>query len=160
MRIIDLSFLDKLTSEAKSSKRLRKHVNLHANHLEPCQRIINAIEPQSYIRPHRHFSDPKVEFLTVLRGRFAVLFFDCVGEIDDIQMMSMHLCHDISSIEIYPEDWHTVISLTSGSVLFETKSGPYEKQNSKDLAAWAPEEGSVHSKQFLNFLISSLEEVS
>lgn len=48
--------------------------------------------------------------------------------------------------------WHTVIALESGCVLFETKAGPFDPNHPKDLAPWAPDEGSAGALAYLNLL--------
>jgi len=58
--------------------------------------------------------------------------------------------------EIPPNTWHTVIALESGSVLLEVKAGPFDPSLPKDLAFWAPEEGSVVSLSYLDQLKESL----
>ena len=57
-----------------------------------------------------------------------------------------------------PSDvWHTVIALESGCVLFETKAGPFDPNQPKDLASWAPDEGSAEALAYLNLLVGLVE---
>ena len=144
--------------KAKTSPRLRKHLNLHSDFAEPSQRILNAVEPNSYIRPHRHLSDPKVEHLIVLRGAFALCLFKEDGEISQVIKLSPACQQNFTlAAEIDPYSWHTLISLTSGSVLFETKSGPFNPSQAKDVATWAPEEGTDASLRYINRLSSKID---
>jgi cupin fold WbuC family metalloprotein len=39
------------------------------------------MEPDSYVRPHRHAAGHKDETLIVLRGRFGLLLFDAAGQV-------------------------------------------------------------------------------
>ena len=56
-------FLSSLIGEAAQSPRARQHRNIHRSYVDPCQRFLNAIGMESYIRPHRHLLDPKAETL-------------------------------------------------------------------------------------------------
>jgi cupin fold WbuC family metalloprotein len=76
MKIFDAQYLDDLTNQAKDSPRLRQHRNVHQSYQEASQRLFNAIEPGSYIRPHRHASDPREELLVAVRGVMALVTFD------------------------------------------------------------------------------------
>jgi cupin fold WbuC family metalloprotein len=53
--------------------------------------------------------------------------------------------------------WHAVVSLESGSVLFETKPGPYFPPSDKDFAPWAPAEGSEEAPAYLTGLRRAIE---
>ena len=57
-----------------------------------------------------------------------------------------------------PSDvWHTVIALESGCVLLETKAGPFDPDQPKDLAPWAPDENSPQAKAYLQKLLSYID---
>jgi cupin fold WbuC family metalloprotein len=52
--------------------------------------------------------------------------------------------------------WHTVICLEEGSVFYETKPGPFNPINKKDMAPWAPEEGTPEADSYLQKLVSKI----
>ena len=79
LSVIDTSLLDDVAAEARSSRRRRHNRNLHASDNEPCNRLLNAVEPDSYVPPHRHLDPAKDETFAVLRGRFGVIVFDNAG---------------------------------------------------------------------------------
>jgi cupin fold WbuC family metalloprotein len=81
MKIFDAQYLDGLTVQAKVSPRLRQHRNVNQSYQEASQRFFNAIEPGSYIRPHRHASDPREELLIAVRGLMALVTFDDQGAV-------------------------------------------------------------------------------
>jgi cupin fold WbuC family metalloprotein len=58
IKIFSNSFLEDLRRQSSLSLRKRKNHNLHFDYEDPCQRLFNAIEMSSYIRPHRHSLDP------------------------------------------------------------------------------------------------------
>lgn len=156
MHFIDDNFLDEISGQAKSSNRLRQHYNLHLSYDEPCQRILNAIEPKSYIRPHRHTLDPKTELLCALRGKFLTVLFNDEGEVSDTFSLLANGVGCGIAIELDPGTWHTVISLQSGSVLLEVKTGPFDPLQAKEYPIWAPAEDSNLSKKYFDNLVKSL----
>ena len=150
MKIIDTPLLDQLTLQARSNPRLRQHFNLHRSYDEPSQRLLNALEPETYIRPHRHLRDPKPENFIGLSGRMVLLTFSEEGTIE--QVLPFGPGEGILGIDLPPGIWHTVICLESGSVLLEAKPGPFLPIYDKDLAPWAPEEGSAEAVGYLEDL--------
>ena len=149
--------LDELVERAKESPRRRQHLNLHASPDEPCQRLLNAVEPGSYIRPHRHSNYQTNECLLALRGAFALVIFDDGGRIQSIHRFG-RVEGNLVVVELRPFCWHTVIALESGSVLFEAKSGPFDAHRGKDLAPWAPAEGAPEAADYLASLHAAVEQ--
>lgn len=145
IRRIDLAFLDDLVAQAQVSPRLRQHANLHTSYVEPCQRLFNAIGVDSYIRPHRHMSDPKTETLLAVRGRLILVLFSEQGQVSQALPFGLGLGaeHCDVGVELSPGVWHTVVADLPGSILFEVKAGPFDPQLSKELAPWAPAEGTA-----------------
>lgn len=64
--------LNSLTSQSQAAERLRKRQNFHDSYGDPFQRMLVAIEPGSYVRPHRHLATPKHEAFLVLQERLEV----------------------------------------------------------------------------------------
>lgn len=155
MKIFDSNFFVDLTVRAKVSSRLRQHCNIHQSYQEGCQRLFNAIEPGSYIRPHRHATDPREELLIAVRGRMALVTFDDEGALTRvIQFGTEKNVSDIAvGAEVSASTWHTVIALEPACVLLEIKAGPFDPNQPKDLALWAPEEGSAEAEVYLQHLI-------
>ena len=52
--IINKAQLFKVIAEAQDSNRKRKNFNFHKTFDDPINRMLNAIEPGSYIQPHKH----------------------------------------------------------------------------------------------------------
>jgi cupin fold WbuC family metalloprotein len=128
------------------------HQNLHASWRDANQRLMNAVEPESYIRPHRHSLDPKIESLIALRGRFGVLIFGGQGQITESVILGSGAAGDCSLVQIRPDQWHTVVSLEPGSILFEAKAGPFDPVTAKEFAPWAPAEGDASAVEYLDRL--------
>jgi cupin fold WbuC family metalloprotein len=158
IRIFGAEYLDNLSVQAKNNPRLRRHCNIHQTYQEPCQRLFNALEPGSYIQPHRHVTDPGDELLIAVRGEMALVTFDDQGAVTGVlRLGSEKFGRDLAAgAELPAQTWHTVIALEPGCVLLEVKAGPFDPKHSKELAAWAPEEGSPIAGQFLRQLISRI----
>lgn len=128
-----------LTQQAQAAPRRRANFNLHPRLDDPVQRFLNAMEPGTYVRPHRHTTpEPKWELFVALSGAIAVLLFDDEGVVTE--RLTIAAGGPLRAIEVPPGTWHTVVVLASGTVLFEFKQGPYAAMTDKDYAAWAPGE--------------------
>ncbi|MCE1181288.1 MAG: WbuC family cupin fold metalloprotein [Rhodocyclales bacterium] len=140
MKIIDTHTLNTLSTKAKSSLRLRANLNWHPELADPVQRLLNAIEPGSYVRPHRHLSpESKWELFVVLAGALLVLILDDAGKV--LARIELAAAGDNKAVEIPAGAWHTVVATQPGTVLFEFKQGPFTPLSDGDFASWAPAEG-------------------
>lgn len=153
-RRFDRAYLQELSARAALAPRLRQHANLHCSYDEPCQRLFNAIEMDSYIRPHRHKNDPKTETLLAVRGALTLMLFDdSGGVIQAVRFGVDGVSGDgVFAVELQPGAWHTVLAEESGSVLFEVKAGPFDPQLAKEFAPWAPDEGDPAVPDYMSHL--------
>ena len=162
MKVFTQKYLSELSDLAVGSQRNRQHKNIHKSYEDPCQRFFNAIEPESYICPHRHPNAGGQELLIGIKGKMALIFFDDFGDIIEvIKFGPLQSDEDIAvGAEVEPGKWHTVISLEAGSVLLEVKAGPFKPASAKEMASWAPSEGSDEAKNHLKELISKANQIS
>lgn len=158
MKIFDESYFDNLSRQAKANSRLRRHSNIHESYEDPCQRMVNALEPNSYIAPHRHFSVPKNELLVALRGQMALVMFDESGVVKEVLKLGYGVAGSeaIAAVELAADTWHTVVALEPGCILLEVKAGPFDPSQPKDTASWAPEEGTPQARAYLQKLITAI----
>lgn len=154
--IITRDLLDLVCGEAKDSPRRRKNLNFHAADEAPCHRLLNAMEQDSYIPPHRHLDPEKDETMIVLRGKLGVIFFDGEGTVRETALLKPG--GDAMGVNIPHGDYHTVVCLESGTVFFEAKAGPYRSLTAEERAPWAPVEGSEGSVAYLSRLRRLWEE--
>jgi cupin fold WbuC family metalloprotein len=136
-------FVD-LHGQAKASPRQRQHLNIHASHEAPFQRLFIAFGLDSYVRPHRHHLVPKDETLIAAQGLLGVIVFDDAGQV--VQQLKLgterHAAPGVGPVVDMPAGtWHTVLALTPDAVLLEGKAGPFDPQGPREFADWAPEEG-------------------
>jgi cupin fold WbuC family metalloprotein len=147
MKQINNEILRSLITKAKESPRKRAHFNLHPELNDPVQRLCIAMEPDTYIRPHRH-SDPETwEIIMILRGSLALLFFDDKGKVLERTILSAG--GQVTAVEFPQNTWHAPLSLETGTVVFEVKQGPYKPIEETHLASWAPSEGNAETSKFL-----------
>lgn len=149
--VFSAEYLDSLTAEASASPRRRQHRNVHVDYGEPVQRLFNAITRASYIRPHRHGAVPRVETMLGVRGRLALVLFDETGGVTEIVPFGTTSsgARLAVGVEIPPATWHTVVALDDDAILFEVKAGPFDPQAPKELAPWAPAEGTADAVGYL-----------
>jgi cupin fold WbuC family metalloprotein len=141
---------DQLTAEARALPRRRKNLNFHPSPAFPAQRFLNAMEPDSYGRPHRHLEPNKDETFVVLRGRFGLLLFDAQGGVTTKAVLGPG-CEALGA-NIPVGTFHCFVSLEPGSVFLEAKAGPYNAATDKDWGAWAPAEGDPRAREYLETL--------
>ena len=159
MKIFDQNYFTALSNDARTSLRLRQHDNIHYSYHDPVQRLFNAIEPESYIRPHRHLSDSRSELLVAIRGQMALVIFEDDGRVNDIHLIGIGCDNTflVSAVELTPLTWHTVIALMPDCVLLEIKAGPFDPKQPKDFAPWAPEEDDEEAvRNYRAFLLQQI----
>ena len=146
MKHIDKRLLDELTAKAAASPRRRAHHNLHPVLEDPVQRLCVAIEPGTYIRPHRHADPPTWEVFIILRGAAVFLVFDDGGKV--LERAVLDVRGPLHAIEIPAAAWHTIIALEAGTIFLEVKQGPYAAPQDGNWATWAPVEGDPDANRF------------
>jgi cupin fold WbuC family metalloprotein len=154
MIIIDQRFVSTVTDEAKRSARKRKNHNFHRDYSDPVNRLLNALEPGTYVRPHKHESPDKWEAFIILCGKALVLRFDHEGTVMEHAVLDG--AHGIYGAEFPSGEWPMIVSLVSGTVVYEVKPGPYAPTDDKNFAPWAPAEGSPDAVPYLASLLARL----
>lgn len=148
-RLYDRELLLKLQKKARESKRKRV-AHSFSKPEDKVQVMLNAIEPESYVRPHRHGNPRKVEIIQAVCGRIAAVSFDDSGRVLKKEVTEADTCGNV--ILIPAGTWHSMVSLESGSVMLEIIEGPYDAKTHKLFAVWAPEEGTDEAGWFLSKL--------
>ncbi|HEX5339530.1 MAG TPA: WbuC family cupin fold metalloprotein [Gammaproteobacteria bacterium] len=144
MKFINRDLVAQLHDKAGASPRLRTHHNLHASHEESIQRMCMAMEPGTYIRPHRH--PDKWELLLIVAGEMVVLSFDAAGRVLTRTLLSAG--GQTYGMEHPAGTWHAVVTLAPSTLVLEVKPGPYAPTVEQDFAAWAPPEADARAAEF------------
>ena len=150
MFCLDSMILDELTLRAKESPRLRMNRNFHPSNESKSHRLLNAMEPDSYIRPHRHLDTEKDETFVLLRGRLGVICFDDSGNISEKALLVAGTDNAVATLP--HSGYHTAVSLAPGTIFFEAKAGPYLPFSEEEKARWAPEDSSPDVPAYLKRL--------
>ena len=152
IQTITKELLDELLLRARNSPRLRAIHCLHNGDWEHCHRMLNALTPGTYVRPHRHDSDYQSEAFILLRGKLALLIFDEDGNVDFSRSRMLSTADGLLGMDIPPGIWHSLVAL-GDAIIYEVKGHPaggFVLERDKNFAAWAPEEGSPESSAYLS----------
>ena len=150
---IDQNLIKQVSDKAKVNQRKRMNYNFHYSDEDTLHRMVNAIEPGSYVQPHKHHNPDKREAFIILHGKVLVVEFDEQGNIIDHIILTKETNF---GVEIPPDTYHTIISLEPYSVLYEVKDGPYDPKSDKTFAPWAPEEGNQDSDNYLKNILKQI----
>lgn len=126
--IIDDSLLDKVTSEAETSPRLRMNYNLHDSLYAKAQRLINVLLPGTILPIHRHRHT--AETYVLLRGKMFVVFYDDLG--GQVERYLLDPTIGNYGVQIPAGQWHG-IEVIEPSTIFEVKDGPYTPLAPEDI---------------------------
>lgn len=127
--LIDTNLFDTLSAQAKASPRLRVNYDLRDTPDDQSQRMLNALEPGTVMPIHRHRNTS--ETVVVLRGKVRWLYYDDQGHLTESIMVEAD--GDIRGLSVPIGQWHSLECLESGSVILETKDGPWEALKDEDM---------------------------
>lgn len=119
--LIDKKILDELTASAKASPRLRMAMDLRNSPEDLSQRMLNALEPGTVMPIHRHHASS--ETVVILRGRIRWILYDENG--NETERVVLDADGDLRMLNVEKDRWHSLECIESGSVLYESKDGPY-----------------------------------
>ena len=135
-------------AQARVSPRHRFPKILHKPGDE-CNKVFNFITCDSYMQPHLHPGDEKIEEISLVKGRAAVFFFDDSGDVVEILLLKKE---GVDRVRVPAFTWHTYVMLSDEVVTYETMMGKYDPMTWKRFAAWAPVENTAYSQAYLNSL--------
>ena len=148
--LIDNALLDDLCAEAAASRRRRKNRNFHPYDDHPGHRLLNAMQTDSYIPPHRHLDPNKDETFVVLRGLLGLVLFDDAGTV--VRCVRVGAGGAAIGVDIPHSTWHTAVALEADTVFLEAKAGPYLPLSAAEMAPWAPAENAAEAVPYLGAL--------
>jgi len=138
--------LEGAIAASQSSSRRRVIQPFHRSESATLQRMFNAVQPDSYIPPHRHLDPPKAESWIVLRGALAFFTFDDEGVITEC--LEIRAGGEIFGVDLEPGVYHTFFALEADTVVYEVKDGPYSATTDKAFPEWAPREGTPEASRY------------
>ena len=119
--VITKEILDELTEKAKANPRLRCNLDMRNSADDQSQRMLNALEPGTVMPIHRHHASS--ETVVILRGEIRWIFYDDNGVETERVVFDADGWPRMLNVE--KDRWHSLECLESGSVLYESKDGPY-----------------------------------
>ncbi len=122
---------------AADSPRRRIILPVHRQQEALVQRMLNFLQPGTYIQPHLHPLPSASETIQVLRGSLGFLTFDAEGQVLECHRLD---AEGLGFIDIEPQVWHGFVVLEPDTVILEIKRGPYDGRHDKVFASWAPRE--------------------
>lgn len=126
---LDKDLLDSVSQKAEESPRLRMNFDMRNSSEDGSQRMLNAIEPGTELPIHRHRNSS--ETCIVLRGSAEEIFYDDNGK--ETERVLMKPDSECCGVNIEKYRWHKIVSLESGTVIFEAKDGTYEPLLPEDI---------------------------
>ena len=119
--VITKEILYELTEKAKENPRLRQSLDLRNSPDDNSQRMLNALEPGTVMPIHRHHGSS--ETVVILRGKICWIFYDENGQETDRVVLDAD--GEPRMLNVEKDRWHSLECLTTGTVLYESKDGPY-----------------------------------
>ncbi|MDD4590205.1 MAG: WbuC family cupin fold metalloprotein [Parabacteroides sp.] len=119
--LIDNKLMDDLLEKAITNVRKRVNFDLRDSDDDNSQRMLNALQPGSFIDIHRHPNTS--ETLVVLRGAVTEIFYDEKGV--ECERYELSVADGNIGLQIPAGTWHTLIP-REPSVIIEVKDGKYD----------------------------------
>jgi len=152
LALIDEALLARAVARSRTSRRRRIIQPFHRTADDPLHRMLNAVQPESYVRPHRHLDPPKAEAWVLLRGSLAFFTFEDDGRVRDC--LRLGAPGDPIGVDLQPGVYHAFVALEPDTVIYEVKPGPYVTETDKAFAPWAPEEGDPAAGAYVEGLLA------
>lgn len=129
--------LDTLKAAVKASPKRRARINAHPDGEDALHEMIIAIDPTSYIRPHKH--PGKSEAFHIIEGDVDIVVFDDEGEIDRVVALGAPGSGRSFYYRMSKPFFHTLIIRSDMLIVHEITNGPFRPQGTV-FADFAPED--------------------
>jgi cupin fold WbuC family metalloprotein len=146
---ITRSLIAQKAADSLLNERQREIHMFHLDGRDPVQRMLNAVQPSSYGRPHRHSDPPKSETLLLLKGSLGFVSFSENGVAGESDFVFLGAQTGSVGVDCRAGVWHTFFALEPDTVVFEVKAGPFDAATDKYPALWAPAENTVEGLHYL-----------
>lgn len=147
--LVDAALLTQKSRDAAANARRREIHRFHTDDAARLHRMINAIQPGSYVRPHRHLESPTDESFVILTGKLGFICFKGDGSFDREDCAVLDRDAGVYALDVPAGGWHIILALVPDTTFFEVKPGPYSPICDKDFAAFAPADGDAAAMDYL-----------
>ena len=126
--LLDNKLFNVILKSAQDSPRHRMHYDLRTSLNDDSQRMLNVMMSDTVIPIHRH--NETSETVIVCRGKVREEFYDLDG--NKTAEFVMEAGGECPGIQIPKGQYHTLVCLEDGSVIFEAKDKPYDSDTTED----------------------------
>src|SRR5437016_3169335 len=130
--------IEVLRQAVRQTPKRRVRINAHPGSNDDLHEMIIAIEPGSYIRPHKH--PGKSEAFHIIEGEVDIVVFNEEGNIERIVSLAAKGSRYPFYYRMSTAYFHTLIIRSDLLVVHEITNGPFLSTGTI-YAAFAPEEG-------------------
>jgi cupin fold WbuC family metalloprotein len=123
---------------SRNAPRKRFILPIHRTQGASVQRMINFLQPGTYLRPHKHPRLGAIETIVVLKGSVRFLVYDDDGVI--IHATVLVAGTERCLVDIEDNVWHSFDVIDADTIIFECKMGPYDVIQDKVFASWSEPE--------------------
>jgi len=134
--------IEVLRQAVRKTPKRRVRINAHPGSDDELHEMIIAIEPGSYIRPHKH--PGKSEAFHIIEGEVDIVVFSEAGEVERIVSLAAKGGRHPFYYRMSTPHFHTLIIRSDLLVVHEITNGPFLPTGTI-YAAFAPEEGDTAS---------------
>ena len=136
--VADAALVAQKCRDAAANPRRREIHRFNSDDAARLHRMINALQPGTYVRPHRHLTPPKDEAFVALTGQMGFICFKDDGSFDREDCAVLDAAAGSYSVDVPAGSWHCIMALVPDTAVFEVKVGPYNPVSDKDFALYAP----------------------
>jgi cupin fold WbuC family metalloprotein len=137
--------IETLRQAVRQTPKRRARINAHPGHDDALHEMIIAIEPASYIRPHRH--PGKSEAFHIIEGEVDIVIFSDDGAIERIVPLGEKGGNRAFYYRMSEPRFHTLVIRSDLLIVHEITNGPFAPEGTI-YAAFAPGEGDPAAAAF------------
>ena len=119
---------DQLLLQAQASPRRRMHYDLRTTADDTSQRMLNVLMTDTIVPIHRHVDTS--EIVVICRGKVREEFYDDEG--NKTAEYILEAGGECPAVQVPEGQYHTLVCLEDGSVIFEAKDGAYSPRATED----------------------------
>lgn len=125
---LDNTLFDQILPKAQESPRRRMNYDLRTSSADSSQRMLNVLMVDTVVPVHRHVDTS--EIVVVLRGKVREEFYDDQG--NKTAEFILEAGGECPGVQVPMGQYHTLVCLEEGSVIFEAKDGAYDPKKTEE----------------------------